>query len=43
MEKDDLETYQVQLSQVELALEADPDNSKLAELKKKFKISLFPN
>ncbi|KAI0094731.1 hypothetical protein BDY19DRAFT_982131 [Irpex rosettiformis] len=33
MEKDDLETYQVQLSQVDLALLADPDNAKLAELK----------
>lgn len=33
MEKDDLETYQVQLSQVDLALQADPDNAKLAELK----------
>ena len=33
MEKDDLETYQVQLSQVDLALQADPDNTKLAELK----------
>ena len=33
MEKDDLETYQVQLSQVELALTSDPDNAELASLK----------
>lgn len=33
MEKDDLETYQVQLSQVELSLSADPDNEQLALLK----------
>ncbi|KAI0257552.1 hypothetical protein BJV78DRAFT_1150410 [Lactifluus subvellereus] len=33
MEKEDLETYQVQLSQVELALAADPDNAELASLR----------
>ena len=33
MEKADLETYQVQLSQVELALEQDPNNTELSELK----------
>jgi survival-of-motor-neuron-related-splicing factor 30 len=33
MEKDDLETYQVQLSQVELALSADPDNTELSSLR----------
>ncbi|KAI0348465.1 hypothetical protein BDW22DRAFT_92839 [Trametopsis cervina] len=33
MEKDDLETYQVQLSQVEVALQADPSNAELASLK----------
>ncbi|KAI0704940.1 hypothetical protein BC835DRAFT_708882 [Cytidiella melzeri] len=33
MEKDDLETYQVQLSRVELALETDPDNTELSSLK----------
>jgi hypothetical protein len=33
MEKADLETYQVQLSQVELALSADPSNSGLSSLR----------
>ncbi|KAI0274645.1 hypothetical protein BC834DRAFT_815139 [Gloeopeniophorella convolvens] len=33
MEKEDLETYQAQLSQVELALAADPDNAELASLR----------
>jgi len=33
MEKDDLETYQVQLSQVELALAADPGSTELSSLK----------
>ena len=33
MEKSDLETYQVQLSQVELALSSDPDNAELSSLK----------
>ncbi|KAH9982475.1 hypothetical protein BGW80DRAFT_1433843 [Lactifluus volemus] len=33
MEKEDLETYQVQLTQVELALAADPDNAELASLR----------
>ncbi|KIP12443.1 hypothetical protein PHLGIDRAFT_97759 [Phlebiopsis gigantea 11061_1 CR5-6] len=33
MEKADLETYQVQLSQVELALEQDANNTELSELK----------
>lgn len=32
MDKADLETYQVQLSQVELALQADPDNGELCSL-----------
>lgn len=32
MDKNELETYQVQLSQVELALAADPDNKELASL-----------
>lgn len=32
MDKADLETYQVQLSQVELALQADPDNTELSSL-----------
>lgn len=31
--EEDLETYQVQLSQVELALSADPDNAELASLR----------
>ncbi|GLB36222.1 putative survival motor neuron protein (SMN) [Lyophyllum shimeji] len=33
MDKADLETYQVQLSQVETALSVDPDNQELASLK----------
>ncbi len=33
MDKNDLETYQVQLSQVELALGADPENAELSALK----------
>ena len=33
MEHDDIETYQVQLSQVELALSADPDNAELSSLR----------
>lgn len=33
MDKESLETYQVQLSQVELALVADPDNAGLASLR----------
>ncbi len=33
MDKEDLETYQVQLSQVEIALTADPDNAELASLR----------
>lgn len=33
MDKTDLETYQVQLSQVEAALQADPDNAELASLR----------
>ena len=32
MDKTDLETYQVQLSQVELALQTDPDNTELSSL-----------
>ncbi|KAH7883649.1 hypothetical protein F5I97DRAFT_1938348 [Phlebopus sp. FC_14] len=32
MDKADLETYQVQLSQVELALQADPENAELSSL-----------
>jgi survival of motor neuron-related-splicing factor 30 len=37
MDKADLETYQVQLSQVELALSADPDNAELASLRSELK------
>ncbi|KAI0067722.1 hypothetical protein BV25DRAFT_1819132 [Artomyces pyxidatus] len=37
-EKEDLETYQVQLSQVELALTADPDNAELASLVSELKL-----
>lgn len=37
MTKEDLETYQVQLSQVELALDADPDNAELASLRTELK------
>ncbi|KAI9508777.1 hypothetical protein F5148DRAFT_1275606 [Russula earlei] len=33
MDKESLETYQVQLSQVELALAADPDNAELTSLR----------
>jgi survival-of-motor-neuron-related-splicing factor 30 len=33
MDKEDLETYQVQLTQVEIALFADPDNAELASLR----------
>lgn len=33
MEKADLETYQVQLSQVEMALTADPENAELSSLR----------
>ncbi|KAF7799040.1 hypothetical protein EIP86_010270 [Pleurotus ostreatoroseus] len=33
MDKNDLETYQVQLSQVDTALEADPENAELSALK----------
>lgn len=32
MDKEDLETYQVQLSQVEVALSSDPDNAELSSL-----------
>ncbi|KAK7694859.1 hypothetical protein QCA50_002047 [Cerrena zonata] len=37
MDKADLETYQVQLSQVEVALEADPSNAELASLRSELK------
>jgi len=37
MDKTDLETYQVQLSQVELALSADPSNTELASLRSELK------
>jgi survival of motor neuron-related-splicing factor 30 len=37
MDKADLETYQVQLSQVELALSADPDNTELSSLRSELK------
>jgi survival-of-motor-neuron-related-splicing factor 30 len=37
MDKTDLEAYQVQLSQVELALSADPDNAELASLRSELK------
>jgi hypothetical protein len=37
MENTDLETYQVQLSQVEAALSADPDNTELASLRSELK------
>ena len=33
MEKDDLETYQAQLAQVDAALSSDPDNTELSSLK----------
>ncbi|KAK7463648.1 hypothetical protein VKT23_005589 [Stygiomarasmius scandens] len=37
MDRADLETYQVQLSQVEVALSADPDNAELAHLRSELK------
>ncbi|TFK41089.1 hypothetical protein BDQ12DRAFT_720800 [Crucibulum laeve] len=37
MDKTDLETYQVQLSQVELALASDPTNTELASLRSELK------
>ena len=37
MDKADLETYQVQLSQVEQALVADPDNTELKDLRNELK------
>lgn len=37
MDKNELETYQVQLSQVELALAADPDNKELSSLASELK------
>ncbi|KAF8912731.1 hypothetical protein CPB84DRAFT_1721509 [Gymnopilus junonius] len=37
MDRTDLETYQVQLSQVELALSADPSNTELASLRDELK------
>ncbi|PPQ71340.1 hypothetical protein CVT24_012081 [Panaeolus cyanescens] len=37
MDKADLETYQVQLSQVELALSADPSNTELSSLRDELK------
>ncbi|CAK5280552.1 unnamed protein product [Mycena citricolor] len=37
MDKTDLETYQVQLSQVELAMAADPDNAELSSLRSELK------
>ncbi|KAK7064167.1 hypothetical protein R3P38DRAFT_28377 [Favolaschia claudopus] len=37
MEKADLETYQVQLSQVDLAISADPDNAELVSLRSELK------
>ena len=37
MDKTDLETYQVQLSQVEQALVADPDNAELKDLRNELK------
>ncbi|OJT03046.1 Survival of motor neuron-related-splicing factor 30 [Trametes pubescens] len=37
MDKSDLETYQVQLSQVELALSADPENNELISLRSELK------
>ncbi|KAI9060156.1 hypothetical protein FKP32DRAFT_1595545 [Trametes sanguinea] len=37
MDKSDLETYQVQLSQVELALSADPENTELISLRSELK------
>lgn len=37
MDKSDLEEYQLQLTQVETALEADPDNAELASLRSELK------
>lgn len=37
MDKADLETYQAQLSQVEMALSADPENAELASLRSELK------
>src|SRR5258705_2029015 len=37
MDKSDLEAYQLQLSQVELALSSDPDNDDLASLRDELK------
>lgn len=37
MDKNELERYQVQLSQVELALSSDPDNTELASLRSELK------
>ncbi|KAJ7925854.1 hypothetical protein B0H13DRAFT_1102923 [Mycena leptocephala] len=37
MEKADLETYQVQLSQVDLAISSDPDNAELVSLRSELK------
>jgi len=37
MDKESLETYQVQLSQVEIALAADPENAELASLRSELK------
>ncbi|TEB34955.1 hypothetical protein FA13DRAFT_1625165 [Coprinellus micaceus] len=37
MDKSDLEEYQLQLNQVETALEADPDNAELASLRSELK------
>ncbi|KAH8120429.1 hypothetical protein DFH11DRAFT_1685729 [Phellopilus nigrolimitatus] len=37
MDQNDLETYQVQLSQVDLALSADPDNTELKDLASELK------
>ena len=37
MEKADLETYQVQLSQVETALADDPNNAELSSLRSELK------
>ncbi|KAB5594228.1 Survival of motor neuron-related-splicing factor 30 [Ceratobasidium theobromae] len=37
MDKNELETYQVQLSQVELALTSDPDNEELTSLRSELK------
>ena len=37
MDKNELERYQVQLSQVELALASDPENTELASLRSELK------